>query len=74
MSASPMQGNYTLSGLIGMELCRKTVGIIGTGAIGACAARIWHVGHKSSFHEHNVLRPLRSLLVVNQFAHSSGFL
>jgi D-lactate dehydrogenase len=37
-----MQGNYTLSGLIGMEICRKTVGIIGTGAIGACAARIWH--------------------------------
>lgn len=41
--ASPLQGNYTLSGLIGMELCGKTVGIIGTGAIGACAARIWHV-------------------------------
>jgi len=38
-----VQGNYTLSGLIGMEICKKTVGIIGTGAIGACAARIWHV-------------------------------
>jgi lactate dehydrogenase-like 2-hydroxyacid dehydrogenase len=34
-------GNYTLSGLIGVEVCRKTVGMVGTGAIGACAARIW---------------------------------
>lgn len=34
-------GNYTLSGLIGVEVCRKTVGVVGTGAIGACAARIW---------------------------------
>lgn len=42
-----LQGNYTLSGLIGMELCRKTVGIIGTGSIGACAARIWHVSFVS---------------------------
>jgi D-lactate dehydrogenase len=41
LSCGCRAGNYTLSGLIGMELCRKTVGVIGTGAIGACAARIW---------------------------------
>lgn len=38
-----IQGNFTLSGLIGRELNRKTVGILGTGAIGAAAARIWKV-------------------------------
>eukprot|EP00208_Stichococcus_sp_RCC1054_P000118 CAMPEP_0206144522 /NCGR_PEP_ID=MMETSP1473-20131121/24362_1 /ASSEMBLY_ACC=CAM_ASM_001109 /TAXON_ID=1461547 /ORGANISM="Stichococcus sp, Strain RCC1054" /LENGTH=356 /DNA_ID=CAMNT_0053540361 /DNA_START=113 /DNA_END=1183 /DNA_ORIENTATION=+ len=36
-----LQGNFTLSGLIGRELNRKTVGILGTGAIGTAAARIW---------------------------------
>ena len=38
------QGNFTLSGLIGRELHRKTVGIVGTGAIGQAAAKIWKVG------------------------------
>ena len=36
-------GDYTLSGLVGFELRCKTVGILGTGAIGACAARIFCV-------------------------------
>ena len=36
-------GDYTLSGLVGFELRCKTVGIVGTGAIGAAAARIFCV-------------------------------
>lgn len=36
-----LQGNFTVSGLIGRELCGKTVGIVGTGSIGIAAARIW---------------------------------
>lgn len=36
-------GNYTLSGLVGMEIHKKTVGIVGTGAIGCCAAKIFKV-------------------------------
>lgn len=36
-------GDYTLSGLVGFELRCKTVGILGTGAIGACAAQIFCV-------------------------------
>lgn len=35
------QGNYTLSGLVGMEITGKTVGVIGTGAIGAQACRLF---------------------------------
>ncbi|CAL5224887.1 g7646 [Coccomyxa viridis] len=34
-------GDYTLSGLVGFELRCKTVGVVGTGAIGAAAARIF---------------------------------
>lgn len=33
-------GNFTLNGLLGFDLYGKTVGIIGTGKIGACFARI----------------------------------
>ena len=36
-------GDYTLSGLVGFELRCKTVGIVGTGAIGSAAARIFCV-------------------------------
>ena len=36
-------GDYTLSGLVGFELRCKTVGVLGTGAIGAAAARIFCV-------------------------------
>lgn len=38
-----MAGNYSLSPLVGFELRGKTVGIIGTGAIGAEACRIFKV-------------------------------
>ena len=36
-------GDYTLSGLVGFELRSKTVGVLGTGAIGAAACRIFKV-------------------------------
>ena len=36
-------GDYTLSGLVGFELKSKTVGVLGTGAIGASACRIFRV-------------------------------
>lgn len=36
-------GDYTLSGLVGFELRSKTIGILGTGAIGSAAARIFCV-------------------------------
>ena len=35
-----MQGNYTLSGLVGFDLRGKTVGVVGTGKIGLIAATI----------------------------------
>ena len=34
------QGNYSLSGLVGFDMHGKTVGIVGTGKIGRCAAKI----------------------------------
>jgi D-lactate dehydrogenase len=34
------EGNFALEGLLGFDLFGKTVGIIGTGYIGACVARI----------------------------------
>ncbi len=34
------EGNFSLDGLLGMDLFGKTVGLIGTGKIGACFARI----------------------------------
>ena len=35
------QGNYSLSGLVGRQAFGKTVGVLGTGAIGAEACRIF---------------------------------
>lgn len=37
------EGNYTLSGLIGFELGKRVVGIVGTGNIGAAACQIFKV-------------------------------
>jgi D-lactate dehydrogenase len=34
--------NFSLDGLVGFDLHEKTVGLIGTGRIGRCAARIFH--------------------------------
>lgn len=34
------EGNFALEGLLGFDLCGKTVGIVGTGKIGLCVARI----------------------------------
>lgn len=36
------EGNFSLEGLLGFDLHGKTVGLIGTGRIGAAAARIFH--------------------------------
>lgn len=35
------EGNFSLEGLVGFDLFGKTVGVVGTGKIGACAARIF---------------------------------
>lgn len=44
-------GNYSLTPLVGTELRGKTVGVLGTGAIGTEAARIfkvcWGLGQRS---------------------------
>jgi len=36
------EGNFSLDGLVGFDLNGKTAGIVGTGRIGAVAARIFH--------------------------------
>ena len=33
------EGNFSLDGLVGFDLYGKVVGVVGTGKIGACAAR-----------------------------------
>lgn len=39
-----MIGDYALSGLVGYQMAGKTIGIMGTGAIGVEAVRIFKVG------------------------------
>lgn len=34
------ENNFTLSGLLGFDICKRTVGVVGTGCIGAVFARI----------------------------------
>lgn len=34
------EGNFSLEGMLGFDLCGRTVGIIGTGKIGLCVSRI----------------------------------
>lgn len=34
------EGNFSLDGLLGFDLCSRTVGVVGTGRIGACVVRI----------------------------------
>lgn len=37
-------GNFSLDGLVGFDLARKTAGVVGTGRIGALVARLlWHL-------------------------------
>lgn len=36
------EGNFSLEGLVGFDMRGKTVGVVGTGQIGAAAARIFH--------------------------------
>jgi D-lactate dehydrogenase len=36
------EGNFSLDGLLGFDLCQRTVGIVGTGKIGAIVAQIMH--------------------------------
>lgn len=36
------EGNFSLDGLLGFDLYGRTVGIVGTGKIGTCVARIMH--------------------------------
>lgn len=34
------EGNFSLDGLLGFDLARSTIGVVGTGKIGSCVARI----------------------------------
>ena len=38
---APQELNYALDGLVGFDMYGKTVGIMGTGLIGQCAAKIF---------------------------------
>jgi D-lactate dehydrogenase len=55
-------GNYTLSGLVGFEVRSKTIGVVGTGAIGAAACSIFLVSRT----ERKCRPPNNSTAAVNQ--------
>lgn len=40
--ARQFQGNYTLDGMLGFDMHERKVGVVGTGKIGECVARILH--------------------------------
>ncbi len=48
-------GDYTLSGLVGFEMRSKVIGVVGTGAIGAAACRIFSVRTQPDSVIHKVL-------------------
>ena len=48
-------GNFALDGLVGFDLAGKTVGVVGTGRIGALVARLaWHFRCEVVAHDPNV--------------------
>lgn len=48
-------GDYTLSGLVGFEMRSKVIGVVGTGAIGAAACRIFSVRTLLGNMVHNIV-------------------
>ena len=55
-------GNFALDGLVGFDLAGKTVGVVGTGRIGALVARLaWHFRCEVVAHDPNVDQRLLEL-------------
>ena len=55
-------GNFALDGLVGFDLAGKTVGVVGTGKIGAIVARLaWHFRCEVIAHDPIVDQPLTEL-------------
>jgi D-lactate dehydrogenase len=55
-------GNFALDGLVGFDLAGKTVGVVGTGKIGAIVARLaWHFRCDVIAHDPIVDQPLAAL-------------
>jgi len=55
-------GNFALDGLVGFDLAGKTVGVVGTGKIGAIVARLaWHFRCEVIAHDPVVDQPLAAL-------------
>ena len=55
-------GNFALDGLVGFDLAGKTVGVVGTGKIGALVARLaWHFRCDVVAHDPFVNQPLVAL-------------
>ena len=55
-------GNFALDGLVGFDLAGKTVGVVGTGKIGALVARLaWHFRCEVIAHDPIVDQPLVDL-------------